>query len=409
MAGGLLDPDADGWLDELDVARFQTARGLADPTMSMDELLVRARRLPMVGEELFGWDPVRTVDEASEATGIDVETLAALLDIVGIGSAAVPERDFEVLRMFNVAVESGLPRDAIFEILRVYADSMRRVAEAEGRLVHVHLHERMLAAGVPEHEVNNVVLAAQEGLNGLVDPLLQFLHRRYALWAYVEDAFYHLAAKENRNGPIGSVQSTIMFVDVASFTEVTETSGDEAAARLLNHVDVMVRRGAALNDGKLVKQLGDGFMLAFYTPAGAVRYARDLQQSAKQSAEAVHLRIGMNTGIVIYRGGDYIGSTVNLASRVAAAAMPDQTLMTESVAREAQASGISVERAGARLMRGVDAPVTLYRLAAATRDDPVCGLSVAEPPPARLQRNGDDIWFCSESCLRSFLASNVSQ
>lgn len=199
-----------------------------------------------------------------------------------------------------------------------------------------------------------------------------------------------------------------MFVDVASFTEVTETGGDEAAARLLSHVDGMVRRGAALNDGKLVKQLGDGFMLAFYTPVGAVNYAQDLQRAAQRSAEPVHLRIGLNTGIVIYRGGDYIGSTVNIASRVAAAAMPDQTLMTESVALEAQAAGIPVEKAGVRLVRGVDKPVTLYLLSAATHDDPVCGAVVAEPPPGRLQRNGDEIWFCSESCLRSFLAANVA-
>lgn len=183
MAGRLLDPDGDGRLDDLDVARFQTARGLAEPSMSMEELLRRARQLPIVGDELFGWSPVRTVAEASQATGIDLETLAALLDVVGIGSEAVPERDFEVLQMFNIAVETGLPRDAIFEILRVYADSMRRVAEAEGRLMHVHLHERMLSEGVPEYEVAAHVLAVQDGLSALVDPLLQYLHRRYALWA----------------------------------------------------------------------------------------------------------------------------------------------------------------------------------------------------------------------------------
>jgi adenylate cyclase len=407
-AGGLLDPDADGRLDDLDVARFQTFRGLADPSMSMEDVLGRARRLPMVGEELFDPSPLRTVEETSALTGIDVETLTTVLDIIGIGSEAVPEGDFEALQMFNTAVDSGLPRDAIFEILRVYADSMRRVAEAEGRLVHVHLHERMLADGVPEEQIAAQVLAVQDALSDLVDPVLQFLHRRYALWAYIEDAYYHLASRENRTSPLGSVESTIVFVDVASFTEVTETSGDEAAARLLNHIDALVRRGAAANDGKLVKQLGDGFMLAFYTPTGAVRYALYLQQAAKNSAEPVHLRIGVNTGIVIYRGGDYIGSTVNLASRVTAAAMPDQTLMTESVALAAQAAGVSVEQAGVRLVRGVDKPIILYKLSGTTHVDPVCGTSVADPPPARLQRNGDDVWFCSEGCLRRFLAANLT-
>jgi class 3 adenylate cyclase len=60
------------------------------------------------------------------------------------------------------------------------------------------------------------------------------------------------------------------------------------------------------------------------------------------------LHTGIHTGPAIYRAGDYIGATVNVASRVTSEAAAGETLMTESV--------------GARTLRGVERPVPLFRL-----------------------------------------------
>ena len=65
---------------------------------------------------------------------------------------------------------------------------------------------------------------------------------------------------------------------------------------------------------------------------------------------------------MLYRTGEYLGGAVNVAARVAAAAMAGQILMTERVARAASSEGIPVEAVGVRMMRGVDDPLALYRV-----------------------------------------------
>jgi hypothetical protein len=42
--------------------------------------------------------------------------------------------------------------------------------------------------------------------------------------------------------------------------------------------------------------------------------------------------------------------------------MPGQILLTEPVAKAASNDGIPVEEIGARMMRGVDEPLALYRV-----------------------------------------------
>src|SRR5205823_2634843 len=72
----------------------------------------------------------------------------------------------------------------------------------------------------------------------------------------------------------GSVETTIVFLDLESFTELTHTKGDEVAMETLTRLEEAVRPLALQHDGKLVKQIGDGLMLAFRRPDGAVAFAR---------------------------------------------------------------------------------------------------------------------------------------
>ena len=112
----------------------------------------------------------------------------------------------------------------------------------------------------------------------------------------------------------------------------------------------------------------------------------------------------MHRGPVIYRAGDYLGTTVNVASRVASQASAGETVMTEPVVERAD-SQLGIEPVGVRVLRGVEAPLTLYRLRLEEETiDPVCGKAVKSPPAARLQQDGEELWFCSKDCLRQHLA-----
>jgi len=82
--------------------------------------------------------------------------------------------------------------------------------------------------------------------------------------------------------------------------------------------------------GKVVKHIGDALMLAFRRADDAVGFARGLHEAARRDEAVPGLRVGMHRGPAIYRAGDYIGTTVNLASRVTGTATAGQTVLRPS-------------------------------------------------------------------------------
>jgi hypothetical protein len=59
------------------------------------------------------------------------------------------------------------------------------------------------------------------------------------------------------------------------------------------------------------------------------------------------------------------------------------------------------------MLRGAARPIQLYRLAQReARRDPARGRIVEEPPAARLRQGDEELWFCSEQCLRDYLGSS---
>jgi adenylate cyclase len=120
------------------------------------------------------------------------------------------------------------------------------------------------------------------------------------------------------------------------------------------------------------------------------------------------LRAGIHTGPALYRVGDYVGHTVNVASRIAAVARPNEIVVTEPVATAAREAGVTTEPLGPQRLAGVEEPVDLWRLAwidasSSEGKDPVCGMVVGEDAAAHLVYGGIDYSFCSPDCLRRFI------
>jgi adenylate cyclase len=366
-AHGLLDPEDDGLLDDVDLVRLHVVRHHLDHRGHDPESLAAAVREgrfeSMFGTQLFEAGPPLALDDAAARSGLEPDQVQQLLAALGFPSTNLREEDpgtiFAVLR---AAQEAGLPWEAILGVTRTLGDSMRRIADAEIRVVHTYIHERLTAEGASEQEVQDLIFGIEQNLAPLMDPLLQRLHREYLLEAAIEDAFFHLPDSDQAATELGSVESTIAFVDIASFTALAEASGDDTAIRVLDRIDSVVRPLLVEHDGKVVKQVGDGFMLAFREPANAARFAVATQAELARDPELPAIRVGINTGPALYRTGDYLGSAVNVASRVVSSAMPGQILLTEPAAIAAEKGGIPVEEIGARMMRGVDEPLALYRV-----------------------------------------------
>ena len=363
---GLLDPEDDGLLDDVDIMRVRVVRRYVEHVGFDPESLAAGIRNGHVetpyGGQLFDTAPPLSADDAAAGAGLEPDQLRQLTAALGIPSSNLSEQDVkELFAVPRAAQDAGLPWDAILGVTRVLGDSIRRIAEAQIRAVHVYIHERLTAEGFSQEEVEQQIVG-METLIPLTDSLLRRLYRQYLVEALIEDAFLHLAEPERDAGSSGSVEATIAFLDVASFTTLTETGGDDAAMRILDRIDDIVRPLVVDHGGKVVKQVGDGFMLAFRDPPAAVQFAIETQAELARDPDLPAIRVGINTGPALYRTGDYLGGAINVASRVVNGAMPGQILLTEPVANAADKAGIPVEGVGVRMMRGVDEPLALYRV-----------------------------------------------
>jgi class 3 adenylate cyclase len=140
------------------------------------------------------------------------------------------------------------------------------------------------------------------------------------------------------DGPV-----TILFSDVEGSTGLRTERGDVVAHRILRSHEDVVRRCVEAHDGREVKALGDGFMVAFASVRKALACAIAIQQgleerNAESPGEELKVRIGINTGEVVVEGDDIYGQAVNAAARIASRAKGEEILVSEIV-RQLAGSG----------------------------------------------------------------------
>ncbi|HZR83377.1 MAG TPA: adenylate/guanylate cyclase domain-containing protein [Candidatus Binatia bacterium] len=202
----------------------------------------------------------------------------------------------------------------------------------------------------------------------------------------------------------------IAFLDLASFTSMTESMGDAAAAEVVSRFSELVRDVVVSHHGRLVEQIGDAFMLVFPEAGAAVSCLLGIGERAAQEDRFPALRGGIHIGPVLYREGGYVGTNVNIASRIASEARRHQLLVSAEVRRDVSLPGIDFVPLGKRALKGLSDELELFeaRLRSDARGtrmtDPVCGMELTEiGVAARLSLEGRDVAFCSETCLRRYL------
>jgi class 3 adenylate cyclase len=408
---GLLDPDGNGVLDSFDVLRLRLILHYLDLGWSVEDIAsaVREGSADILYADLLyrtAGEPVGE-EEATRALGRSIEDVRALRAAVGFPAPMV-QADLEVFATLKQIIDAGVPFEAVLEAARVYGDSLRRLAETEVRILRFYVTDELERTVLTDRERARRMQSVVEVFQGMLDPIVTYVHRMHLLRAATDDAISMLEAAEPSPRP-GVIESTIVFVDLASFTPLAQVHGDEVAARVLERFDLLVRERAVEHEGNVVKQIGDAFMLTFTAPLDAVRFAVSVDEAAGAEPHFPAVRAGIHCGPVLYRVGDYVGNTVNLAARVAAMATANEILLTKDVAQHAIDADLPVEPAGERTIRGVTEPVQLFRVARtgsrATRRqrDPVCGMLVGADAAARLLHGGFEFVFCSEDCLRRFL------
>jgi adenylate cyclase len=218
--------------------------------------------------------------------------------------------------------------------------------------------------------------------------------------------------REAAAGPIRRAtprSHTFVFADLAGYTALTEAHGDEHAADAAADFCAAVRGLLDQHGAEEIKVIGDAMLLRVSEPDAAVRLAARVVSGYGARHRTLGVRVGVHTGTAVQRDGDWFGSAVNLASRVADLARSGDILLTAAT-RRCLASGVAVRELGPRTFKNVAEPVVVYALvpehdSARLPVDPVCRMAV-DPSRAAARRLFGDVEYllCSPECASAFAA-----
>ena len=168
--------------------------------------------------------------------------------------------------------------------------------------------------------------------------------------------------RSNPDEPGTPTNVTVMFTDLEGFTRFTADHGDEAAATLVADHQRVVGPIVRSRGGRIVKCLGDGFMLAFHAPEAAVLAALELVDGIDGP---LRLRAGLHLGEARVTHDDLFGHVVNVAARITEQADGAMVLASVDIRAAVGESlpGVRFGRARRYRLKGVE-PISLCRVEA---------------------------------------------
>ena len=129
----------------------------------------------------------------------------------------------------------------------------------------------------------------------------------------------------------------------------------------------------AQHHGRVVKLMGDGFLVEFASVVDALTCALAWQEAVEARADqlpeeqALRFRIGVNLGDVMVKADDLYGDGVNLAARLEGLAEPGSVLVSRTVFDHAKGKvAATFEDLGEQELKNIAEPVRVFRVSAAT-------------------------------------------
>jgi len=162
-----------------------------------------------------------------------------------------------------------------------------------------------------------------------------------------------------------------LFSDVRGFTAFAERYGNAAAAAKVARFLEIARKAIAGHEGAEIKTEGDAIHAVFPSASSAVLCGLEIvdaaaELNAHEPDSPLNLGVGVHAGEAVETPEGYIGTAVNLASRLCAAALPGEVLVSSTVKNITQNSiPIGFITRGRRRLKGIREPVEVY---AVTRD-----------------------------------------
>jgi class 3 adenylate cyclase/pimeloyl-ACP methyl ester carboxylesterase len=177
------------------------------------------------------------------------------------------------------------------------------------------------------------------------------------------DAFFPKEQAAAADSSPRSGVTTILFTDLVGHTEMMRRLGDDRGRDVLREHERITRDLLNQHGGAEVKTMGDGFMASFASVTKAMDCAIALQRAfAAHEGEPLQVRVGLNAGEPIEEDGDLFGSTVIMASRIAAKAGAGEILIPEPLRHLLTGKSYVYADRGETMLKGFEDAVRLYEV-----------------------------------------------
>ncbi|GHG75939.1 adenylate/guanylate cyclase domain-containing protein [Comamonas sp. JC664] len=181
----------------------------------------------------------------------------------------------------------------------------------------------------------------------------------------------------------------IVFTDIKGFTERTSRQTLEENQRLLQVHSALLSPLFNAFGGRIVKSIGDAFLVTFESPTQAVLSGIAIQDRlwhhnrTVEEAEQIHVRVAINVGEVRLDGNDIFGEPVNIAARVEGIAEAGEVYFTEAVYLAMNKAEVPSKEVGAYELKGIPGKIRVFHVPRAPYrvEAPDAG-AIAEAPGA---------------------------
>ena len=353
QAAGLYDPDTESAAERLALLEHLEARGVSLEQMIAADA-VGSLHAASTDEQLR---PGRAIsaDDVAAAVGISVDLLRRIALAAGI---ALPDDDYRESDIETFSIFASGARlfgaEATLQFTRAVGSSMARVADAALSLFLVNVEAPLRRGGT----VGTLLAVASEDAVASLDVIPSLMAGFFRL--HMQAAIDRQRVANRSPASPGVFRLAVGFVDLVGFTPYTEDVGHDELAGFVESFEARANDVVAGLGGRVVKHIGDEVMFVDADPTNACEIALRLVHAFGGEA-GVSPHAGVGYGPLVARGGDYYGSVVNLASRIADLAVPGEVLVTESVEQEAsEAASFAFEPAGRRMLKGFAVPIPLW-------------------------------------------------
>ena len=317
-------------------------------------------RIPLLAIDQTVAEPgIYSVDDVARMAGVDADFINAMGRALGLAPGEREERvytrrDLESLRIL-AALRSVYSDAELIEAASVLGLAMAQVAGSQVELFRRRVGVELAGDGGGSLDSVLRVASMVDLMLPTVAQLMENVHRRHIEVSVRGES---VAAAEAATGGLpGQVELCVGFADLVGFTAASEQLlplelGEMAGALVRHAEETLPRHGA-----RIVKTIGDAIMFTAVDTPSAALAAVELVESAAGDEVLPPMRVGMASGPVLRRYGDYFGRTVNVASRLCAVASPGAVLLHSPVPLDEgawEAAGVAAGRPMRLRVKGIE-------------------------------------------------------